>query len=304
MTLCQRVECVPNISEGRDAGVVRDVAQAVRVDGVALLGVDSDPDHHRTVISFAGSVEAVARAAFALAKQAVKRIDLNTHRGAHPRMGSLDVLPFVPLQGTTMDDCVALARQVGERIARELRVPVYLYGEAAVRPERRNLAAVRRGQFEGLTEKIKHPQWAPDFGDPVPHPTAGATAVGARAPLIAFNVNLDTEDLDLARQIAKKVRYSSGGLPCVKALGFALPQRACVQVSMNMTDYERTGLHGAFGLIEQEAARAGVGVLGSEIVGLTPQRALLDSAQFYLKLNGFSQGQILEHVLAEAERDG
>jgi len=305
MTLRQRVECVPNISEGRDADVVRGVAQAAaRVDGVALLGVDSDPDHHRTVISFAGSVEAVAQAAFALAEQAVKRIDLSVHRGAHPRMGSLDVVPFVPLQGTTMDDCVALARQVGERIARELRVPVYLYGEAATRPERRNLATVRRGGFEGLSEKIKHPQWEPDFGAPMPHPTAGATAVGARAPLIAFNVNLDTEDLDLARQIAKKVRCSSGGLPCVKALGFALPQRHCVQVSMNMTDYERTGLYEAFELIKQEAARAGVGVLESEIVGLTPQRALLDSAQFYLKLDEFSQGQILEHVLAEAERDG
>jgi len=306
MTPRQRlVECVPNISEGRDAEVIRRVAQAAaRGDGVTLLGVDSDPDHHRTVISFAGPPGAVAQAAFALAEQAVEHIDLGVHRGVHPRMGSLDVLPFVPLQGVTMADCVALARQVGERIARELRVPVYLYGEAARRKERRNLAEVRRGQFEGLADKMKRPQGAPDFGNPTVHPTAGATAVGARGPLIAFNVHLDTQDLGLAQQIAKTVRASSGGLPGVKALGFALPKRGCVQVSMNMTDYECTGLYEAFALIEQEAKRAGVAVFESEIVGLTPQQALLDSAQFYLKLNRFSQEQILEHALSEAEHDG
>lgn len=295
------VECVPNVSEGRDPEKIEQLAQAVRqIEGVALLDVDADADHHRSVITFAGAPEAALEAACALAARAVALIDLNEHRGEHPRMGALDVLPFVPLRGMSLEACVELARRAGERIARELNVPVYLYEAAATRPERENLARIRQGQFEGFFEKIQRPEWAPDFGPTRVHPTAGVTAVGARPPLIAFNVNLNTSDLEIARRIAQAVRHSSGGLRYVKALGFALEERGIVQVSMNMTHYERTPLFRALELIRREADRYGVAVVGSEIVGLVPQAALLEAAAFYLQLEAFDPDQVLEERLQRA----
>lgn len=298
------IECVPNVSEGRDEATLDYIAGAVCArDGVALLDVDRDADHHRAVITFAGAPEPVAEAAYELARRAVERIDLTAHRGEHPRMGALDVLPFVPLKGASIDDCVSLAQRVGERIATELSVPVYLYEAAATRPERANLAVIRKGQFEGFAEKIQQPDWAPDCGERRVHPTAGVTAVGARPPLIAFNVDLGTDELEVAKRIAQAVRHSSGGLRHVKALGFALEARGIVQVSMNMTDFSATPLCRALELIRREAAGHGVSILNSEIVGLVPQAALLDAAAYYLQLAGFQRDQVLEERLAQAFSD-
>jgi len=295
------IECVPNVSEGQDQAVIDTLANAVSgCEGVALLHVDSDPDHHRSVISFAGEPEAVANAAFALAQAALEHIDLRQHQGVHPRMGALDVLPFVPLDGATMAQCVALARCVGQRIGDALQLPVYLYGTAASDESRRNLAHIRQGQFEGFFEKIKDPAWIPDFGPHCIHPSAGVCAVGARPALIAFNGTLDTEEVEVAKRIARQIRESSGGLPAVKALGFALRSRGLVQVSMNLTDYGRTSLFEVFERIAEQAARSGVRVLDSEIVGLTPLRALADAARYYLKLKTFSHEQVLEERIFKA----
>lgn len=295
------IECVPNVSEGQDQAVIAALAGAVDgCKGVALLHVDSDPDHHRSVISFAGKPEAVAKGAFALAQAALERIDLRQHQGVHPRMGALDVLPFVPLHGATMAQCVDLAQAVGQRIGEELEVPVYLYGAAARTEARRNLAHIRRGQFEGFFEKIKDPEWLPDFGPQRVHPSGGVCAVGARPVLIAFNVTLDTADVEVAKRIAQQVRESSGGLLAVKALGFALKSRGLVQVSMNLTDHTRTPLVEVFERIVAQAAHSGVRVVDSEIVGLVPLQALAEAARFYLKLGTFSHEQVLEERLFEA----
>jgi len=294
------IESVPNISEGRDSRKIEEIAAQVRaVKGVALLDVDSDPDHNRTVITFAGPPPAVEEAVLRLVERAVELIDLRGHRGEHPRMGAVDVIPFVPIKGATMAECVELSRRVGERIWSMFKIPVYLYEESATRPERRDLANIRKGEFEGFAEKILEPDWAPDFGERRVHPTAGAVAVGARPPLIAYNVNLGTEDLRIAKRIAEAVRHSSGGLRYVKALGLALEERGIVQVSMNMTDYEKTPLFRVFELIKREAQRYGVPVVGSEIVGLVPQRALNMVAEFYLQLEGFGEDRILENRIAE-----
>jgi glutamate formiminotransferase len=294
------VECVPNFSEGRRKDVIEQVADAVRrVEGVRLLDVSPNPDHNRTVLTFVGPPEAVAEAAFAATAEAVKLIDMEKHRGEHPRIGAMDVVPFVPLTGMTMDEAVELARQVGRRIAEELGVPVYLYGAAATTPARVRLPDIRKGEYEGLKEAIALPERHPDFGQPTLHPTAGATAVGARPPLIAFNVNLGTTNLQIARDIARAVRESSGGLVNVQAMGVDLAQEGLVQVSMNLLDYTRTPIHRAYELVKIEAERYGVPVVGSEIVGLVPLDALVGAAEFYLRLTRFNRRQVLEARLLE-----
>ncbi|MEN3011056.1 MAG: glutamate formimidoyltransferase [Candidatus Bipolaricaulaceae bacterium] len=295
------VECVPNVSEGRNPEAIAAMAEAIRsVPRVRLLDVQSDPDHHRTVFTFVGEPEGVAEAVYRLFEAALPRIDLRIHRGEHPRMGAVDVVPFVPVRGVKMADCVALARTVGQEIWRRFRVPVYLYAEAATRPERQDLAEIRKGEFEGFFAKIQDPQWAPDFGEPVVHPTAGVTAVGAREFLIAFNVNLGTRDLRIAQEIAKAIRFSSGGLRYVKALGMELRERGIVQVSMNLTNFRKTPLPRVLELVRREAQRYGVPVVGTEIVGLIPEEALVQVAEYYLQLERFSLSQVLERRLEEA----
>lgn len=295
------VECIPNFSEGRRKDVVDALAGEARaVAGVRVLDVEMDANHNRCVLTFVGGPAAAKEAAFRMAARAVALIDLNRHEGEHPRLGALDVLPFVPISGVSMEDCVALARDVGKRIADELGVPVYLYESAATRPDRRNLADVRKGQFEGLRAEIEtNPDRKPDFGPAKIHPTAGATVVGARPPLIAYNVNLGTADLSVAKKIAGKVREKGGGLPAVKALGFELKDRGIVQVSMNLVDYKRTGIAEAFEAVKDRAEEAGVPVVGSEIVGLVPLEALVGVGIFTLRLENFKAGQILETRLWE-----
>jgi glutamate formiminotransferase len=252
-------------------------------------------------VTFVAGQDSVVEAAIRGARQAADLIDLNNHKGEHPRMGATDVIPFVPISGVTMDECIQLARQCGERLWQELGIPVYLYEKAATRPDRENLAAVRKGQFEGIREEIQtNPERRPDFGGPRVHPTAGITAVGARPPLIAYNVNLGTSNIEIATRIARAVRHQNGGLRYVKALGFELKDRGIVQVSMNMVNYQGTPLFRAFELIKREAERFGVPVLSSEIVGLVPQEALNQVADFYLQFEGFNENQILEHRLERA----
>ncbi len=298
------VECVPNFSEGRRPEVVAQIVEAIRsVADVRVLDVESDADHNRSVITFIGPPHAVEEAAFRAAARAAQLIDMEQHRGEHPRMGATDVIPFVPAREVTMADCVAMARRVGRRLGEELGIPVYLYEEAATRETRRNLADVRRGEYEGIKAEIAtNPEREPDFGPRQLGP-AGATAVGARPFLIAYNVNLATTNLEVARAIAKAVRHSSGGLRYVKALGLGIKERGIVQVSMNMTNYEGTPLHRAFEMVKREAARYGVNVASSEIVGLAPQAALLQAAEFCLQLENFQPAQILENRLAESPQD-
>ncbi|MCW5980465.1 MAG: glutamate formimidoyltransferase [Bryobacteraceae bacterium] len=295
------IECIPNFSEGRDAAVIgRIVAAIASVSGALLLDTHSDADHNRTVVTFAGPPEAVVEAAVRGAGAAAESIDMRRHRGAHPRMGALDVLPFVPLEGITLTGCAGLAAEAGEEIWRLYGIPVYLYEVAARRPERRNLANVRRLQFEGLCERApSDPACRPDIGGPALHPTAGATAAGARKILIAYNIHLATRDATIAHRIAQRVRESSGGLPYVKAMGVYLAARGQAQVSMNLTDFETTPPHVVFEAVVDEAAREGVEVAGSEIVGLIPGRALEMAAGRDLKLEGFHQGLILERRIAE-----
>lgn len=291
------VECVPNFSEGRRREVIDQIVTSIgAVAGVRVLDVESDADHNRTVVTFIGEPEAVEEAAFRGIRRAAELIDMEQHRGAHPRMGATDVVPFVPVRGVTMDDCVEMARRLGARVGDELGIPVYLYEAAATRPERVNLADVRRGEYEGIRREIAtDPQRAPDFG-PREMGRAGATAIGARPPLIAFNVYLTTDDVRIAQAIAKAVRHSSGGLRYVKALGLLVEGRA--QVSMNLTDYRKTPIARVVELIRAEAARYGVAIAESEIVGLVPQEALLDAAVHYLQLHRFSVDQVLENRLA------
>jgi glutamate formiminotransferase len=292
------IECVPNVSEGRRPEVVAALADALRrVPGVALLDHSSDASHNRSVFTIAGDAPALEQAILALYDRAVASIDLRTHRGEHPRLGAVDVVPFVPIEGVTMADCVALAKTIGATVADRFRVPVYLYEEAASNPARRNLEDVRRGEFEGLTEKMASPGWAPDFGPAAPHPTAGASVIGARMPLIAYNINLATDRLDVARKIAAAIRFSSGGYRFVKAMGVTLADRGVVQVSMNLTNFDKTPVFRVFETVKREAARYGVQVLESEIVGLVPAAALTDVAEHYLQLAGFSRDQVLENKL-------
>lgn len=294
------IQCVPNFSEGRREAVINQIVQAiVDVEGITLLDVKPDADHNRTVVTFVGDAAAVTEAAFCGAAKATELIDMEQHRGQHPRMGATDVVPFVPLVGATMEDCQAIALTVGERIGRELDIPVYLYERSARTPARRNLADVRRGEYEGIRAEIAdNPARTPDFGPNRMHSTAGATAVGARPPLIAFNVNLDTSDVSIAKAIAKTVRESSGGLPAVKGLGMMLEATNQAQISMNMVDFNVTGLHTVFEAIKLEAAKHKVGVANSEIIGLLPAQALIDIAVHSLSLKDFSPAQVLELKLA------
>ena len=295
------IECVPNVSEGRRPRIVTAIADAIEsVDGVRLLDHSSDVAHNRSVFTFAGEADAVQRAALAVFATAIPAIDLRTHRGTHPRLGAVDVVPFIPLGGATMPDCVRLARSTAETVWERFQVPVFLYEEAASNDARRNLAEIRRGEFEGLAAKMTAPEWAPDYGSARPHPTAGATAIGARAPLVAFNVNLASNDLSIAKAIAATIRESSGGLPFVKALGVALDHRGIVQVSMNMTNFEKTSLLRVFEVIRRESERRGARILESEIVGLVPAAALPPDPERSLLLTGFSSNQILEQRLKDA----
>jgi glutamate formiminotransferase / 5-formyltetrahydrofolate cyclo-ligase len=293
------IECVPNVSEGRRSEVLDACAAAIRQAGARLLDVKPDSAHNRTVFTFAGSPEAVEAGVLALYAAAVPAIDLRQHRGEHPRIGAVDVVPFVPIEGVTMADCVALARAVGDQIARRFEVPVFLYEEAASTPARRNLEDIRRGEFEGLAAKMQQPDWRPDFGPASPHPSAGASVVGARMPLIAYNINLATDRLDVAKKIAAAIRHSSGGLRFVKAMGVALEDRGIVQVSINLTNYQKTPIFRVFELVKREAARYGVAVLESEIIGLLPAAALLDSAAWFLQIDGYRDDQVLETRLRQ-----
>jgi glutamate formiminotransferase len=292
------IESIPNLSEGRRPDVIERIADAIRATpGVKLLDHSSDPSHNRSVYTLVGDADGVKRATLALFEQAVAAIDLRTHQGEHPRLGAVDVVPFVPIEGITMADCVAIAKEVGAAVAERFNVPVYLYEEASANPARKNLEDIRRGEFEGLAAKMNNPEWIPDFGPAQPHPSAGATVIGARMPLIAYNINLDTNRLDVAKKIAAAIRHSSGGLRYVKAAGFMLEDRGLAQVSMNLTNYERTPIFRVFEIVRREAARYGVSILESEIVGLVPSAALLSAAEFYLQLERFTAGQVLENKL-------
>jgi len=290
------VECVPNFSEGRRKDVVDKIVYSIRsVPGIKVLDVEMDPDHNRSVVTFTGGKDNIQEAAFRGARAASELIDLGKHEGQHPRMGAIDVLPFIPLSGVSMEECVEIADRVGQKIAKALKIPVFLYENAAKRPERKNLENVRKGQFEGLREAIlKDDSRFPDYGPRMVHPTAGAVAVGARMPLIAFNVNLRSRDLKVAKEIAKKIRASSGGLPYLKALGFDLAHKEMVQVSMNLTDYTVTPLSKVFEAIKKEADERGVEIAESEIIGLMPLDVVCDLAAKYLKIAQFSSNQVLE----------
>jgi glutamate formiminotransferase len=293
------VECVPNISEGRRPDVVEAVVAAVRgVPGVRVLNVQSDASHNRSVITLAGDPDACGRAAVALARRAVELIDMRRHQGEHPRLGAVDVIPFVPISGTTIEDCVSLAHGVGREIWTALRVPVYFYAQAAASPARVRLPDIRKGEFEGLREKMAQPAWAPDVGEPRPHETAGAVVVGARRPLVAYNINLSTTDVQIARAIARVVRESSGGLPGVQAMG-VVAESGAAQVSINLLDLPTTSLARVFDAVRAEAERRGTAVAESEVVGLVPLDAVLDVARASLRLRGFERAQVLEVLLME-----
>ena len=292
------VECVPNISEGRNPAVVAECVNAVAsVDGVKVLHFTSDYDHNRSVITFVGSPEGVSEAAVRLSKKAAELIDLTTHTGEHPRMGAVDVCPFIPVKNVTTEEVVDIAKATAKRIYEENGIPVYLYEKAASAPHRVNLADVRKGQFEGLPEKTRLPEWQPDFGNGY-HPTAGITIVGAREFLIAFNIELDTDDVEIAKKIAKTIRFSSGGYPCVKALGLMLHETNTAQVSINFTDYKTTSLYTVVDKVRQEAEKYGTSVKCTELIGLSPMKALIDSAAHYLKIKYFDyENQVFENHL-------
>ena len=292
------IESIPNVSEGRRPEVVERLAEAIRrTPGVRLLDYSSDASHNRSVFTLVGDREGVKQATLALFEQAIAAIDLRTHRGEHPRLGAVDVVPFVPIEGVTMPECVALAKEVGAAVAERFGVPIFLYEKASANPARKNLEDIRRGEFEGLAQKMAAADWAPDFGPAQPHPSAGATVVGARMPLIAYNINLNTNRLDVAKKIAAAIRHSSGGLRHVKAAGFMLEDRGIAQVSMNLTDYQKTPIFSVFEIVKREAERYGVSILESEIVGLVPSAALLSAAEFYLQIERFGPDQILENKL-------
>jgi glutamate formiminotransferase len=294
------LECVPNFSEGRNLETIEKIVQPFRGrEGVKLLDCQRDEDHNRCVVTVVGEPEPLKTAVLEAMAAAIAAIDMRTHAGQHPRMGAVDVVPFIPVKGVAMPEAVELSRQVAHAAAQRLNLPIFLYEESATAAHRRNLADVRKGQFEGMPEKIKKPEWKPDFGPAEIHPSAGVTAIGARMPLVAYNVNLGTSDLDIANDIARKIRHLSGGLRYCKALGIELKDRGIVQVSINMTDYTRTALYRVFELIRIEARRWGVPVVGSEIVGLVPMGALIDTAAYYLQLENFKAEQVLESRIYE-----
>ena len=298
--MAKLMECIPNISEGRRPELVNEFADIVRaVPGVTLIDYSSDASHNRSVFTFLGDPDQVMEAAFRFAKHAVEKIDLRVHEGEHPRMGAVDVIPFVPIRDMDMAECVELSKKLGERLANELELPVFLYEESASAPHRKNLAAIRKGQFEGMAEKVLEDQWHPDFGGNRIHPSAGVVAVGARQPLIAFNINLDTPDVSIAKKIAKIIREKDGGFRAVKALGVMLEDRNIAQVSINMCDYKQTPLYRVLEFVRFEAARYGVHVVGTEIIGLAPMMAFVDAADYYLQIEKFDAfKQVLEcHLL-------
>ncbi len=298
--MAKLMECIPNISEGRRMDLVEEFADVVRaVPGVTLIDYSSDASHNRSVFTFLGDPDQVMEAAFRFAKLAVEKIDLRVHEGEHPRMGAVDVIPFVPIRDMDMQECVERSKVLAERIAGELDLPVFLYEESASAPHRRNLAAIRKGQFEGMAEKVLEEQWHPDFGGNRIHPSAGVVAVGARQPLIAFNINLDTSDVSIAKKIAKIIREKDGGFRAVKALGVMLEERNIAQVSINMCDYKQTPLYRVLEFVRFEAARYGVHVVGTEIIGLAPMMAFVDAADYYLQIEKFDAfKQVLEcHLL-------
>lgn len=298
------VECVPNISEGRRSEVIKEIADALAaVPGALLLDQSSDYDHNRTVFTLAGSRQGVKSAVVKLFETVIDRVDMRLQSGAHPRIGAVDVVPFIPVRGVTIADCVNLAKETAEAVAVAFNVPTFLYAEAAARPERKILAAIRKGEFEGLTSKLSEPEWKPDFGPGVPHPTAGAAAFGARPFLIAYNILLDTSDIKVARAIARIIRASSGGLDHVQAIGLYLAKRNLVQVSINLLDFEKTPVHEVQQLVESEAAKRGARIVESEIVGLIPQDALLTAAAHYLQIGGWKPSLVLENALQIASAE-
>ncbi|MFV0535851.1 MAG: glutamate formimidoyltransferase [Dysgonomonas sp.] len=294
------VECVPNFSEGRDLEKVEKIAGAFRAkEGVKLLDYSTDKDHNRMVVTVVGEPEALKKAVIEAIGIAVENIDLNQHKGQHPRMGAVDVVPFIPIRNVSMDEAIAMSKEVAKEVGDKYDLPVFLYEKAASAPHRENLAAIRKGEFEGLKDKMTLPQWKPDFGPEQPHPTAGAVVIGARMPLVAYNVNLNTNKLEIADAIAKKVRFLGGGLRFCKAMGVELTDRGIVQVSMNLTDFTKTAIYRAHELVRIEANRYGVTIAGAEIIGLVPMDALIDTAAYYLGLEDFSTKQVLETHLME-----
>ncbi|ERI90747.1 glutamate formimidoyltransferase [Clostridiales bacterium oral taxon 876 str. F0540] len=289
------IECIPNFSEGRNKEVIEKILDKLRgKEGVKLLDYSSDADHNRTVVTFIGNPEGAEKAIIDFAEAVYENIDMTKHEGGHPRMGALDVVPFVPVSGVTMEECIELANRVGKTIGERFNVPVYLYEDAAKGSDRQNLANVRKGQYEGFFEKIKKEDWKPDYGPCEMNVKSGCTAVGARVPLVAFNVNLGTNNIEIANNIAKTVRHIGGGLRFVKAMGVKLEDRDIAQVSMNLVNYEKTAVYRAFEMVKMEAKRYGVPVLGSEIIGLVPMAALIQSAEYYLQVENFSMDQVLE----------
>lgn len=300
MSWTKIMECVPNFSEGRDLEKIDKIVAPFRAKaGVKLLDYSNDEDHNRLVVTLVGEPEALKEAVIEAIGVAVKLIDLNKHQGQHPRMGAVDVVPFIPIKGCSMEEAIALSKEVAQRVAEAYNLPVFLYEKSASAPHRENLAAIRKGEFEGMAEKIHEPEWHPDFGPEERHPTAGTVAIGARMPLVAYNVNLNTNNLEIASAIAKKIRFIGGGLRYCKAMGVDLKDRGIVQVSINMTDYTKTALYRAFELVRIEARRYGVTIAGSEIIGLVPMEALIDTASYYLGLEDFSMQQVLEARIME-----
>ncbi len=295
------VECIPNFSEGRDKSIIKEIEEAIiNTKNIILLEHSSDYDHNRSVFTFIGSLEGVLEAMFKAASVAVNRIDLTRHEGKHPRIGAVDVIPLVPVQNVTMEECVELSKTLAERIYNELGLPVYLYENSASKPQRTNLADIRRGEFEGLNNKMQDKDWKPDYGTK-PHPTAGAVVIGARKPLIAFNMQLNTANIEIANEIAKKIREKNGGLKCVKALGIMLETKNIAQVSANLTDYTVTSLFEVFEAVCKEAEKMGYEVVSSELIGLSPARAFIDTAARYLKLENYSYKKIIESHLLNLE---
>jgi glutamate formiminotransferase len=289
------IECVPNFSEGRDPQKVEKIVEPFRAKtGVKLLDYQTDEDHNRMVVTVVGEPDALKKAVIDAMGCAIDVIDMRTHQGQHPRMGATDVVPFIPIKNVSVEEAIAFSKDVAKSVAKKYSLPVFLYEKSASNPERQNLANIRKGQFEGMADKIKLPEWKPDYGPQKIHPGAGVTAMGARMPLVAYNVNLGSDNIEVANEIAKKVRHISGGLRYCKGIGIELKDRGVVQVSMNLTDYTRTALYRAFELIKVEARRYGINVIGSEIVGLVPMEALMDTAAYYLGLENFSMEQVLE----------
>ncbi len=294
------VECVPNFSEGRNPEKIEQIVTPFRgKETVKLLDYQRDEDHNRMVVTVVGEPDDLKEAVIEAMGAAIDVIDMRRHQGQHPRMGAIDVVPFIPIKNMPMAETIDFSKEVARLASEKYDLPVFLYEASASHPERENLANIRKGEFEGLAEKLKRPQWRPDFGPAQIHPTAGVTAIGARMPLVAYNVNLNTDNLEIANQIAKKVRHIGGGLRYCKAIGVDLKDRGIVQVSMNMTDYTRTALYRVFELIRIEAKRYGISIVGSEIVGLVPMQALIDSAAYYLRVENFSMEQVLEARLME-----